>query len=89
MLSNDTPTFLHMMVKILFKVNSAKPNCAFYPHNDKPMLLFSGPMRDRATSALREMFLYYSLGDSITLNEGLSKSKTREGMVELTYSEKK
>ena len=58
-------------------------------NNDKPMLLFSGPMRDRATSALREMFLNYSLGDSITLNEGLSKSKTREGMVELTYSEKK
>ena len=33
-LSKDTHTFLQMMVKILFKVNSTKPNYAFYPNHE-------------------------------------------------------
>ena len=45
-LSKDTPTFLQMMVKILSKCKSAKPNCDSYPHNSRPMLLFTRTMRD-------------------------------------------
>ena len=37
-LSKDTPPFLQMMVKILFKVNSTKPNYASFPHNESLMI---------------------------------------------------
>ena len=38
-----------------------KPNSAFYLHYDRTLLLFSPPMRDKDTSALREIFQYSSL----------------------------
>ena len=44
------------MFKINKYVDLTKPNCAFYPCNVRTMLLFSRPMGDRDTSALRETF---------------------------------
>ena len=38
-----------------------KPNNAFYLYYDRSLLLFSRPMRNKDTSALREMFKYSSL----------------------------
>ena len=40
-----------------------KPNSAFYLYQDRTLLLFSRPMRDKDTSALREMFQYSSLAE--------------------------
>ena len=40
--------------------NKSKPNSAFHLYYDRTLLLFSRPMRDKDTSALREMFQYSS-----------------------------
>ena len=43
------------------EVNLTKPNSAFHPYYHRNLLLFSQPMRDKDTSALREIFQYSSL----------------------------
>ena len=45
------------------EVNLTKPNSAFHPYYHRNLLLFSRPMRDKDTSALREKFQYSSLAE--------------------------
>ena len=52
---------LQNMVRI--KVYSAKPNRVFYLYHDRTLLLFFRPMRNKDTSALREIFQYSSLAE--------------------------
>ena len=63
-----------LLSKLWWKeVNSTKPNSTFCPYEERTMLLFSQPMRDRDTLAFKE-------------NVSISSLVERLGLVELTYS---
>ena len=52
-ISTTTRTILFLFKQWWKQVNSNKPNCTLCSYYDRSMLLFSRPIRDRDTSAVR------------------------------------
>ena len=67
------------------EVNLTKPNSAFHPYYHRNLLLFSRPMRDKDTSALREIFQYLSLVKRLLDRWGILKQFPRSSCTFISH----